>query len=78
MVLERLEPNDLEDRCHFRRLRRASSLDAPNEPPPPTTERCFGLTMEATRPEAAGTNVEKAVHGIHSHMGLYFIEEVDS
>lgn len=44
--------------------------------PGPGNERGFELAMETAGAEAAKTKAEMAVQGIHSHTGVYLVEEL--
>jgi hypothetical protein len=54
-------------------LRSAGAL---GDPPAGVTERGFKLAIDAAGAEAAQTK-EMAVQGIHSHTGVYLVEELD-
>jgi hypothetical protein len=53
--------------------RRAGAL---RHPPAEVTDRGLELMMNAPSREAARVKLETAVHGIHSHTGVYLDEEV--
>ncbi len=55
-------------------LRRASALE---QPPSALTDRGLELSLEAETAEAAKQQVEAAVHGIHSHTGVYLAAELE-
>ena len=58
-------------------LDRVSKLaGALRNPPAEVTDRGLELMMNAPSPEAARVKLETAVHGIHSHTGVYLEEEV--
>jgi hypothetical protein len=61
------------DRDQTRVLKLAGAL---SEPPAAITERGFELAMEAATGDEAKAKLEKAVHGIHSHTGVYLEEEI--
>ena len=46
------------------------------DPPAEVTGRGFAVAMNAATGEAARTKLEMAVHGIHSHTGVYLDEEI--
>jgi hypothetical protein len=54
-------------------LTRAEAL---REPPAQLTEQGFELSVEAKTADAARERVEAAVHGIHSHTGVYLATEI--
>jgi hypothetical protein len=45
-------------------------------PPARVTELGFELSLIADSAEAARAKAESAVHGIHSHTGVYLEEEI--
>src|SRR5439155_424626 len=61
------------ERDRARVLARAKGLGSP---PSQVTARGFELSVGADTAEAARTRVELAVHGIHSHTGVYLAEEI--
>lgn len=61
------------ERDQARVVTRAAALQTP---PARVTELGFELSVEADTAEAARAKAESAVHGIHSHTGVYLEEEV--
>ena len=61
------------DRDQARVVAGAEALKAP---PARVTELGFELSVKAGTAEAAKARVESAVHGIHSHTGIYLEEEI--
>ena len=60
-----------------RDLDRVSKLaGALRHPPAEVTDRGLELMLDAPSREAARAKLETAVHGIHSHTGVYLDEEV--
>jgi hypothetical protein len=61
------------DRDQARVVTRAEALKAP---PARVSELGFELSVKAATAEAAKAKAESAVHGIHSHTGIYLEEEI--
>lgn len=61
------------DRDQARVVARAEALQTP---PARVTELGFELSVHADTAEAAKAKAESAVHGIHSHTGVYLEEEI--